>query len=254
MPDQINFVRPPMDPVRENQFWLRIFRDHSQFMMETLVPKETALIAQTQQYFQIFDQLLHGANSGMDVNQEAAQAVMQFRCFQLSIVDLQLAGKTPINLPPGAINEMLDEADEYLRILGVMPTPGPMNEAAYLIHQHLLWLPNNAAHAALVRAQLDPGEATLFALNNRYHKLFHKLEAKVKELKGLMRDNPRMVPSLIHTTGESAMLTQEFLCSQESYRELRTTARVLAISPPLLADHFVREATYYLEKIGYGRR
>ena len=198
--------------------------------------------------------MLQRANAGRDVSQEAAQTVMQFRCFQLSIIDLQLAGKVPINLPPGALNEMLDEADEYLRILGVLPTPGPMNEAAYLIHQHLMWLPNNAAHAALVRSQLDPGEHKLFVLNNRYCKLFHKMADKVMELKGLMRDNPRMVPSLIYTTEESAMLTQEFLCSQQNYRELRTTAQVLAISPPLLADHFEREALYYLEKIGCARR
>ena len=126
-----------------------------------------------------------------------------------------------------------------------------MNEAAHLIHQHLLWLPDNVSHAALVRSQLDPGEANLFKIYNNYYKQFRKLEDKVMELKGLMRDNPRMVPSLIYTTQESARLTQEFLQLQENYRELRTTAEVLAISPPLLADHFVREAEYYLEKIGY---
>ena len=244
-----NMAYTSLDIRRENQFWLRIFRDHSQFMLETLVPRETALIAQTQRFYQIFDQLLQQA--GQDIRQQAAQAIMEFRCFQLSVIDLQLAGQIPINLPLGALNEMLCEADEYLRILGVLPMSAPMNEAAHLIHQHLLWLPNNAAHAALVRSQLDPGEAHLFKIYNHYNKLFHQLEDKVMELKGLMRDNPRMVPSLIYTTQESARLTQEFLRSQENYREMRTTAQVLAISPPLLADHFVREASYYLEKIGY---
>lgn len=222
--------------------------------METLVPKETALIAQAQQFFQVFDQLLQRANAGRDITQEAAHAVTQFRAFKLCVIDMQLAGGVPINLPPGALNEMVDEADEYLRIVCVMASPNPMNEAAYLIHQHLLWLPNNAAHAALVRSQLDPGEAALFELNNRYHKLFHKLADKVMELKGLMRDNPRMVPSLVYTTQESIMLTQEFMQSQETYRALRTSAQVLAISPPLVADHFVREAAYYLEKIGCEKR
>ena len=55
MPDPINFVNSPMDPIRESQFWLRIFRDHSQFMMETLNPRETALINQAQQFYQLFD-------------------------------------------------------------------------------------------------------------------------------------------------------------------------------------------------------
>ena len=82
---------PAMDIRRENQFWLRIFRDHSQFMMETFVPRETALIAQTQRLSQIFDQLLQQADR--DISQQAAQAVMEFRCFQLSVIDLQLPGK-----------------------------------------------------------------------------------------------------------------------------------------------------------------
>lgn len=141
---------PSLDMKRENLFWLRIFRDHTQFMLQTLVPQEAALIAQTQRFYQIFDELLQKA--GQDISQQAAQAVMEFRNFQLSVIDLQLAGQVPINLPPGALNEMLDEADEYLRILGVLPMPTPVNEAAHLIHQHLLWLPNNAAHAALARS------------------------------------------------------------------------------------------------------
>lgn len=246
-PDQRAY--PALDTGRENQFWLRIFRDHSQFMLETLVPRETVLISQTERFYQVFNHLLQQADE--DIREEAAQAVMQFRSFQLNLIDMQLAGQIPVNLPPGALNEMVDEADEYLRILNVLPMPAPMNDAAYLLHQHLLWLPNNAAHAALVRSQLDPSEAELIKLYDHYHKLFRKLEDKVMELKGLMRDNPRMVPSLNYTTQESANLTQEFLNSQENYREQRTTAQVLAISPPLLADHFIREAMYYLEKIGY---
>lgn len=63
-----------------------------------------------------------------------------------------------------------------------------------------------------------------------------------------MRNNPRVVPALVYTNLEAANITREFKRNQENYREQRATAQVLAMSPPLLADHFVREATYYLEK------
>lgn len=86
------------------------------------------------------------------------------------------------------------------------------------------------SHAALSRSQVDPGEAILFKTFDHYYKLFRKLEAKVMELQGLMRDNPRMVPSLIYTTKESAGFTREFLQSQKNYKKLRETAQVLAIS------------------------
>lgn len=113
MQDARSYAAQPMDLMRENQFWLRIFRDHSQFMMETLAPCETNLFMQAQQFFQVFDQLLQRANAGEEVCREAAQAVMQFRCLKLNISDRQLASEIPINLPPGALNEMLDEDDYY---------------------------------------------------------------------------------------------------------------------------------------------
>ncbi|MGE5581048.1 MAG: DUF2935 domain-containing protein [Bacillota bacterium] len=254
MTENSRYRVPPCDMARENMFWLRLFRDHSQFLMETLTPGQTGLIAQAQHFYQMFDRLLGQAEevSGPFL-QEAARVVLEFRSYKLGIVNLQLAGQVPVNLPPGALNEMLDEDDEYLRLLNVIPGALQMSEAAFLLHQHLLWLPNNAAHAALTSAQLDPGEASLKEIYNRYSKLFHKLADKVMELKGLMRDNPRMVPSLVYTNAESAGLTQEFRHSLENYRELRATAQVLAISPALLLDHFNREASYYLEKIGCGK-
>jgi hypothetical protein len=251
MTEVFNYRMPAQDMARENLFWLRIFRDHSQFLMDTLTPSQTAQIGGAQQFYQIFDRLLEmGRETSGQFLQEVAQAVLQFRSYKLGIVNLQLAGKVPINLPPGALNEMLDEDDEYLRMLNVIPQKPPMNEAAYLIQQHLLWLPNNAAHAALIQAQLDPGEATLISLYHRYFKQFNNLTLKVMELKGLLRDNPRMVPPLIFTTRESASLTRDFMHSLESYIEMRNSGQVLAISPPLLADHLAREAAYYLEKIG----
>ena len=252
MNDTSAYSLPPLDMARENCFWLRIFRDHSQFIMDTLAPGQTSLIAQAQQFYQIFNQLLGRAQESTGAFlQEAGRAATDFRCYQLNIVNLQLAGQNPINLPPGALNEMLDEIDEYLRLIKVAPGIAPMNEAAALIHQHLLWLPNNAAHAALLRAQLDPGEATFFEVFNRYFKLFSKMASKVMELQGLMRDNPRLVPSLLYTTAESAGLTRDFRGVLQNYRMLRASAPALGISPPLLMDHLEREAAYYLEKIGY---
>lgn len=251
---------PQLNLAYENLFWLRIFRDHCQFIMETLSPGQTGLITQVQQFYQIFDRLLGIANDTSDrFLQEVAGIVAQFRCYKLSIIDLQLGGENPINLPLGAFNEMLDEDDEYLKILKVIPRDQqvipreqPLNEATFLFQQHLLWLPNQAAHAALIRAQLDPAESALFDIYNRYQILFSILACKVMELKGLMRDKPRLVASLIYTTRESAGLTAEFRQSIENYRDLRATAQVLATSPSLLADHLSREAGYYLGKIDFG--
>lgn len=249
----VTYSIPLLNLAYENLFWLRIFRDHCQFIMETLTPGQTGLITNIRQFNQIFNQLLEVANdTSISFLQEVAGVVAQFRCYKLSILDLQLGGENPINLPLGALNEMLDEDDEYLRILKVIPREQPLNEATFLIQQHLLWLPNQAAHAALIRAQLDPAESTLFEIYNRYQTLFEKLTGKVMELKGVMRDRPRLAASLIYTTRESAGLTAEFRQSVENYRDLRATTQVLATSPSLLADHLSREAGYYLGKIDLG--
>jgi hypothetical protein len=239
----------PIDIQEENQFWLSIFRDHAQFFTDSLVPGETALIAQAQQYYQVFNRLFSEAATRTDPQflQEAAQAVEMFRDYKLCIVNLQLAGQNPVNLPPGALQEMLDEDNAYLQIL-TDPNPNP-NPAGYLLEQHLMWLPNNAAHAGLARNQLDPSEATWFKTFNHFQKSYHNLQLKTEELDHLMPDEPMLAPALIYLTRESASLTGEWAENLLQFRDLRATAQVLSISPPLLVEHFIREAQYYLGKL-----
>lgn len=235
------------DLATENEFWLRLFRDHSQFIMETLIPREVTLITQAQQFMNLFDALLAQNADGKLTPEEAMQATCQFRNFKQGIANRQLIGEAVINLPPGAIQEMLDEADEYLTILSGMQ---PMNEAEFLLHEHLLWLPNNAAHAALAASQLDPSETMFFNRFEHFHMTFHELQLKAEELMHLLKNNPAMVPPLVYLTRQSAGISREFYCLLEQYKELRATGQVMAITPPVLVDHFMREAAYYLEKIG----
>ncbi len=105
MQERFIFRVPARDLARESSFWLRIFRDHSQFLLGTLAPDQTNLITQAQQFFQLFDGLLARAGrvSG-PLLEEAGRAVAQFRAYKMSIADLQLAGQVPVNLPPGALH------------------------------------------------------------------------------------------------------------------------------------------------------
>jgi hypothetical protein len=232
---------------RENEFWLRLFRDHSQLIMETLVPREIPLITQAQQFLGVFESLLAKNASGNLAPEEAMQATCQFRNYKQGIANMLLMGQVVINLPPGALQEMLDEDDEYLQILTGMQ---PMNEAEFLLHQHLLWLPNNAAHAALAASQLDPSETMIFNQLEHFHMTYHELQLKAEELMHLLKNCPTMVPPLVFLTKQSSDLTKEFYVFLEQYKNLRATGQVMAITPPLLVDHFMREAAYYLDKIG----
>jgi hypothetical protein len=236
----------PYDLTRENAFWLRLFKDHSQFIMGTLVPGEVAFMTQAQQFMNIFDTLLVQNEAGCLKPEDAMQAVCQFRNYKQGIANMLLIGQVVINLPPGALKEMLDEVDAYLAILcGTQP----MNEAEFLLHQHRLWLPNMAAHAALAASQLDPSETIFFNRFEHFHMTFHELQLKAEELMHLLKNCPSMVPPLAYLTKQSTDLTREFYAWLEQYKSLRSTGQVMAITPPLLIDHFMREAAYYLEKI-----
>jgi len=251
---------PPVDMGREHLFWLRIMRDHAQFQLDTLAYREIVLIDEAQRFYQHFDRLLQKAQAAAtagggpidQLNREAAQATIQFRAFKLRLIDLQLACRVTLNLPPVIILHMAREAKEYLRVLGALPDgpPNSNNQACYLLHEHLLWLPDNADHAALLRATLDSGEAMLDQSFTQYKNAFDALYLKALEINGLLKEDPRLVPALIYLTRQSAEGTQKFRRFLEEYRDLRSSCQALATAPPLLPDHMAREAAYYLEKLG----
>ena len=109
--------------VYEHQFWLQILGDHGRFIFGALSPDEKEKIEMANNFIQIFDELLE--QSRIELNEEqiyeltkmAFAYTEELRNFKLELIRAHLVGNIKIDLPPAFINHMVNEIEEYMRIL-----------------------------------------------------------------------------------------------------------------------------------------
>jgi hypothetical protein len=234
----------------EHRFWLQILGDHSRFIYEALAPvqKEEIEIAST--FIRVFDTLLNRAKTSdlEPLTIEAESEVIKLREFKLELLRKHLIGKIKIHLPPTFINHMVNELEEYLRILNHLKD-GQVPPIYHELHHHLLWLLDAAGHSDAISSNLDGVERKLREKSKAFTKSFDNFYLKAVELAGYLRTNLASFPALTKMNVDSQLeikLFQNFLLEIE---ELRLSKQALGTFAPLMADHMYREECYYLMKL-----
>jgi len=238
----------------EHRFWLQILGDHGRFILNTLSPKEAQAIQAAQYYMDSFDRLLEQArntnsdNEVLTLNQQAYSLTLEFRKFKLDLLQRLILGKITIALTPTFINHMVNELEEYLRILGelVLNKSVPQFD---VIHHDLLWLPDAAGHAAAIAADLDAVEKRLIHKSQQFEVHFQQLYIKSIELAGYMRTELSDFPALRRFHIEVDLELKLFTAFLRELEEMEITAEVLDRISPLMPDHMMREECYYLTKL-----
>jgi hypothetical protein len=184
----------------EHRFWLQILGDHSRFILNALSPQEEVLIQKSKNFIVLFDRLLDTARKEPsevrinDLSMQAYKAAQDIKEFKLYILSKQLLNKIRINLPPTFINHMLNELNEYLKILNCY-----INKQQYspnALHHHLLWLSDGAGHAYGISAFLDMSEKAKILESQKYGMEFDNLYLKSIEYKGFTRTGLIDFPAL----------------------------------------------------------
>lgn len=107
----------------ELHFWLQVLGDHGRFLSESLPTKEKEFINQANYYTRFFDELLIRSKRNMTneelerLVQEANQASSEIRKLKLTILEKLLLKEVTIALPPTFINHMVNEVEEFIRLL-----------------------------------------------------------------------------------------------------------------------------------------
>ena len=234
----------------EHRFWLQILGDHSRFIFEALAPVQKVEIEQASNFIKIFDTLLNHAKSSQ-LTQLTAQAeieVLKLREFKLELIRKHLVGKIKIHLSPTFINHMVNELEEYLRILNHLKE-GKVPPVYHELHHHLLWLLDAAGHSDAIYTNLDGVEKKLREKSKLFKKDFEGFYLKAVELAGYLRTNLTEFPALTKMTNDAQLeikLFQNFLTEIE---ELELSNQALGTFAPLMADHMYREECYYLMKL-----
>lgn len=237
----------------EHRFWLQVLGDHSRFILNALSSKETHFINEANQFINLFDDLLGKARKQISVenlhelNYKAYSVAMKIRELKLTILSKQIENKIYINLSPTFINHMLNELEEYIKILNdLIKCSLPHTRD---IHLHLLWLPDGVGHAETIASTLDMTQKELIKKGKEYSKLFTDLYLRTVEYNGYTITGICEFPALkkFNTYADNIMN-----CFKNFLKELECAIlekKVLGTIYPLMTDHMFREECYYLTKL-----
>ncbi|PLR83391.1 MULTISPECIES: DUF2935 domain-containing protein [Bacillus] len=234
----------------EHRFWLQVLGDHSRFIHDSLAPSETKDVEEADSFIYRFDQLLERVNAGdlIELSNVADREAKQIREFKLSLLARHLQGHIKMSLSPTFINHMVNEVEEYIRVLDYLKN-GQTPPIFHELHHHLVWLLDAAGHAGAINDNLDQIEKQLKAKSMMYVKDFEAFYLKAVEMTGYLRTNLESFPALTRMNKEVSLEIQLFMNFLNELEELELSAQALGTFAPLMADHMYREECYYLTKV-----
>lgn len=170
------------------------------------------------------------------------------REFKLNLLQRQLAGKIDLLLTPSFVNHMVNELEEYQRILQSL-REGKGVPRYHPLHYDLLWLQDAFGHAASLAADLDFAEKRLVKKSMAFQKHFEGFYLKAVETTGYMRTQLKHFPALRKFHSDVDMEMKVFMHFLSELEEFELSGEVLDRINPLMPDHMYREECYYLSKL-----
>lgn len=234
----------------EHSFWLQILGDHSRFIYEALAPVQKEEIEKASKFIRRFDTLLDDAKSNdlMQLTEKAEVEAIKLREFKLDLLRKHLIGKIKIHLAPTFINHMINELEEYLRILKYLKE-GQVPPIYHELHHHLVWLLDAAGHSDTISSNLDSVEKRLREKSDSFTKHFEEFYLKAVEMVGYLRTNVTEFPALVRFNSDAQLEIKLFQGFLQEIEELELSNQALGTFAPLMADHMLREECYYLMKL-----
>jgi len=233
----------------ENRFWLQILGDHLRFLELTLASKEKGLLDSTKALKEKADLLLAQARKKKNDTEANLSFALAVKNLKSLILERTLLGQVDICLPSTFINHMLNELEEYERILREVLETGDFREN-HILDVHYLWDSDAAGHAISIVQNLDPTEKKPAKKFMKEHKCFEGFFNKALEYgKYSKRTELSNFPAIEKLNEEVTEELLIFINMLETLREERLDSKVLGTLNPLMADHMYRESVYVLRKI-----
>ncbi|WP_442594085.1 DUF2935 domain-containing protein [Neobacillus sp. D3-1R] len=234
----------------EHRFWLQILGDHARFIHDSLAVSEKEALEKANHFIHVFDQLLQsvGQSDLLDISNMAEKEVLMLKEFKLKLLERLLIGKIKIHLSPTFFNHMVNELEEYQRLLAFLKE-GKVPPVFHELHHHLVWLIDAAGHAGAINDNLDHVEKRLKKTTDEFVKTFEHFYIKAVELAGYLRTNLSSFPALKKFNQAVYLEMQVFKGFLHEIEEMGLTKEMLGTFAPLMADHMAREECYYMTKL-----
>jgi hypothetical protein len=237
----------------EHRFWLSVLRDHAVFIYSSLAPDEKEDIQKAQLFIRTLSNLSEKSKGNLtdyeisNLTQQAIRVANDIRRFKLELLAKHLVGDIDIDLSPTFINHMINEVEEYLRMLNfLLNYQIPRFDS---IHHHLIWLLDGVGHADSIVCSLDTVEEKLINRSKEFSKTFQKFYLKAVEMAGYMRTCIERFPALIRFNFQVENEMTSFMKFLKELEQLDVNKKALGTLMPILLDHMYREECYYLTKL-----
>lgn len=237
--------------VYEHSFWLEILRDHSTFILDSLAEREKEYIEKAKKFKEVFNELLvklKGGSTLSSITLEAEQNALQLRDFKLDLIKMHLTSQFTIHLGATFINHMVNELEEYLLVLSYLKK-NQIPPVYHELHHHLLWTLDAAGHAGAIADTMDAVEKEIKKQGRNFVAHFEAFYLKAVELTGYLRTNLHHFPALERMNKDIKLEMKIFQAFLNEIKEMELSNKVLSTFSPLMADHMMREETYYLKKL-----
>ncbi|MFE7083599.1 DUF2935 domain-containing protein [Priestia megaterium] len=238
--------------VFEHSFWIRVLKDHSQFILDALGEKEQDDIQMAKTFVETFTFLLkelsNKPNSLIEFTAKVKEQTLALRDFKLSLLRKHLTTTFTLHLTPTFLNHMVNELEEYLLIISYLQKQ-QIPPIFHELHHHLLWTLDAAGHAGAISDSLDAVEKKLKQKSTEFVHHFEQFYLKAVELTGYLRTNLESFPALKRMNKDVKLEIELFQVFLHEIEELELSHEMLSVFSPLMADHMMREECYYLMKL-----
>jgi hypothetical protein len=173
------------------------------------------------------------------LNKEILTVTENFISFKTKIIDAVNSCKLFSYNYPDMLDHLREEAIHYTDLLNRLDYRLDNKKIADALKEELFWNHIMAEHARYFRGQLDPDETKLIKLANYFSNQYDELTSKSL----IFVNNDQLIDAL---TSESLKLTKELEEYKIQNLEGNLECRIKSVMPPLLIDHVLREANFYL--------
>ncbi len=181
------------------------------------------------------------------LNQEALAVARQMLEFNQSVLNDVLACRVFTVIYPDELGHLVNEAQNYISMLTRLMSGGLELDPRDFAGQQAFWNENMGQHAEYIEGSLDPTERALQAQAAAFAREFAQLTQQAVMAQQRLQTLPQV-------TVRSEAATQRIQRYKAEGTEGILSCRVRSIIIPLLADHVLREANYYLRMLRKGAR
>lgn len=238
--------------MRRVQFWLRIMKEHSLFMKLGFACSDRELICQAEEFYNVFEDL-ENQSCTIQCEEEFVAfvnrimvAVKNLFAFKRHVLHLLIECQIGGYNYPLLIDHISREAMYFLKLLRKIQDGDMQYPVDSIVSDNVFWLRHMADHARFIAGLLDPSERGFVEQANAFAVQFEQLQLQARDLDSMLWKY-RPNNNLIRFESDVTKATMQIRDFKEAARNLISACKVVSLIPPLLADHVLREAEYFLE-------